>query len=175
VTMRTNRPALPVARAAALVVGLAGMLAASPALANGAGVAGVYDVKFEEVSTNCQAPLRYPHGKLEIKVKGKTLTVDIMRTPVMTGSLGKGGKVSAKSRSGATMMEGMKGVFSVAGKVTPEGMLSLVMVGEYTAGGKPLCSQSWNVVGSRVDEPAAKPNKQNALTSLLPELVVNMM
>jgi len=161
--MRTNRPAP--------LLALAVVLAASPAFAD---VAGVYDVKFEEVSTNCQAPLRYPHGKLEIKVKGKTVTVDIVRTPVMTGSVGKGGKLSAKSRSGSTMMEGMKGVFSVAGKVTPEGMLSLVMIGEYTANGKPLCSQSWNVVGSKADEAAAKPRKQSAALSLFPELFASL-
>ena len=68
-TMRANRPALLLALALVLVAQTAS-----------ADVAGVYDVKFEEVSTNCQAPLRYPHGKLEIKVKGKTATVDIART-----------------------------------------------------------------------------------------------
>lgn len=163
-TMRTNRPAL--------LLALALVLVASTASAD---VAGVYDVKYEEVSTNCQAPLRYPHGKLEVKVKGKTVTVDIARTPVMTGSVGKSGKLSAKSRSGSTMMDGMKGVFSVAGKVTPEGMLSLVMIGEYTANGKPLCSQSWNVVGSKADEPAAKPKKQGSLDSLIPDLFASLI
>lgn len=146
-TMRTNRPAI--------LAALAVVLTASTAAAD---VAGTYDVKFEEVSTNCQAPLRYPHGKLEIAVKGTSITVDVFRTPPMRGSIVKGGKLSAKSRSGSTMMEGMKGVFSVAGKFTPEGMLSLVMVGEYTANGKPLCSQSWNVVGTKA-EPAKQPSK----------------
>ena len=51
----------------------------------------------------------------------------------------------------------MGGAFSVAGKITPEGMLTLVMVGEYTVGGKALCTQSWNVVGSKADaKPPAK-------------------
>ncbi|MEJ7597171.1 MAG: hypothetical protein WKG01_04610 [Kofleriaceae bacterium] len=112
-------------------------------------VSGVYDVKFEEVSTNCQSPLKYPHGKITVVVKDNTLIVDINRTPRMHGLPAKNGKISAKSKQSATMIEGMMGVFSVAGKVTPEGQLSLVMVGEYSAQGKPLCTQSWNVIGPR--------------------------
>ncbi|HVK88113.1 MAG TPA: hypothetical protein VM513_28530 [Kofleriaceae bacterium] len=137
------------------LVGAAILLTSTVAAAD---VAGTYEVKYEEVSTNCTSPLRYPHGKLEVKVKGKTVTVDIDRTPVMTGSVSKLGKISAKSKSGSTSIEGMNGVFSVAGKITPEGMLSLVMVGEYTANGRALCSQSWNIAGSKADAPA-KPKK----------------
>ena len=114
-----------------------------------ADASGVYDVKFEEVATNCKSPLRYPHGKITVRVKGNTLTVDIDRTPRMHGLPAKNNKISAKSKLSATMIEGMLGVFSVAGKVTPEGLLSLVMVGEYSAQGKPLCTQSWNVIGPR--------------------------
>jgi len=121
-----------------------------------ADVSGVYDVKFEEVSTNCQSPLKYPHGKITVQVKGTTLIVDIDRTPRMHGVPAKNNKISAKSKLSATMVEGMLGVFSVAGKVTPEGQLSLVMVGEYSAAGKPLCTQSWNVIGPRG---AAAPKK----------------
>jgi hypothetical protein len=139
----------------ASVLGLALVLMTSPAWAD---VAGTYDVKYEEVSTNCTSPLKYPPGTLDVKVKGNSVTVDIARTPLMQGSVAKGGKISAKSKQGKTSLEGMDGVFSVAGKVTPEGMLSFVMVGEYTASGKALCSQSWNVVGIKAD-PAPKPSK----------------
>jgi hypothetical protein len=98
-----------------------------------ADVAGVYDVKFEEVSTNCKAPLQYAPTKLTITVKGNAMTVAIDRTPKMVGVPNKTGKISAKSaKPGATMIEGMMGMFSVAGKVTPEGLLSLVMIGEYS-------------------------------------------
>lgn len=155
VTMRTNRLAVLTGVALVLATGIAS-----------ADVAGVYDVKYEEVSTNCQAPLRYPHGKLTIKVKGNAVTIDIDRTPVMQGSVAKGGKqISAKSKSGGTMIDGMTGVFSVAGKITPEGMLSFTMVGEYSAGGKPLCSQSWNVVGSKSDDQPKKPQPKKRSTS----------
>jgi len=126
-------------------------------------VYGTYDVKYEEVSTNCPSPLKYGNGKLEVKKTSTGVNVDIDRTPVMQGSVGKAGKISAKSKSGPTMLDGMAGVFSVAGKITPEGVLSFVMVGEYTAGGKALCTQSWNVVGSKQETPATpdKPKKKS--------------
>jgi hypothetical protein len=142
--------------------------AATPARAD---VTGVYDVKFEEVSTNCTSPLRYPHGKLTISAKANRLMVDVERTPMMNGVPAKNGAVNAKSKVSATMVEGMLGVFSVAGKVTPEGQLMLVMVGEYSANGKPLCSQSWNVSGPRSTDtptprvPVQPPKKTKASAS----------
>jgi hypothetical protein len=140
-------------------------------------VAGTYDVKYEEVATNCNSPLKYPTGTLEVKVKGTTVTVDIERTPVMQGSIAKNGKISAKSRSGHTPVGGMDGVFSVAGRITPEGMLTFMMIGEYTAGGKSLCTQSWNVVGARSDtqksaaksSARAKSSKRTASQALGPD------
>ena len=111
-----------------------------------------YEVKFEQISSNCgERSLNYPvKASIKIKVKGKDLQVDIDRTPLMVGRPNKTGKVSAKSpRPGHTMIGGMDGVFSVAGRITPEGMLSLVMVGEYQTSGKPLCTQSWNLSGLR--------------------------
>lgn len=134
---------------------VATLLAAAPAFAD---VGGTYDVKFEEVSTNCTTTkLAYRPQQISVKVKGNSLTVDVDRTPVMNGVPQKNGKVSAKSKPGNTMIDGMKGVFSVAGRISPEGMLQLVMVGEFsTAQGKALCSQSWNISGLRI---AAKPKR----------------
>lgn len=137
---------------ALVLLALTGVAAADPS--------GVYDVKFEEVSTNCTSPLRYPPGKLTIKVTGRSLTVDIGNTPLM-GGIPAEDKISAKSKpGGGTMVEGMTGIFSVAGKVSKEGLLHLVMVGEYSANGKPLCTQSWNVNGPRNGD--AKPKKTKA-------------
>ena len=123
---------------------------------------GAYEVKFEQVSTNCEHPIAYPqHGTLKIDVKGGDLQVDIERTPLMIGKPTKPGKISAKSpKPGRTPVEGMDGVFSVAGRITAEGMLSLVLVGEYQTAGKPLCTQSWNLSGlkARADK-AEKPKK----------------
>ncbi len=125
------------------------MLVAAPAYADD--VAGSYDVKFEQVSTNCEHPLAYPaHGQLKIDIKNGDLEVDIDRTPLMVGKPVKTGKISAKSpKPGHTPVEGMDGVFSVAGRVSADGMLSLVLVGEYQTQGKPLCTQSWNLSGIR--------------------------
>lgn len=114
-----------------------------------------YEVKFEQVSTNCERPLVYPtQGVVKIELKGDDLQVDIARTPLMVGKRAKAGdsglKVSAKSpKPGHTPIQGMDGVFSVAGRVTNEGMLSLVMIGEYQVKGRPLCTQSWNLSGLR--------------------------
>ena len=132
------------------------LLAASPAYAD---ISGTYDVKFEDVSTNCTTQkLTYKPQPISVKVSGNQVTVDVDVTPVMTGVPQKNGKVSAKSKAGNTMISGMKGVFSVAGRITADGALAFVMVGEYsTEQGKSLCTQSWNVSGPRID---AKPRKQ---------------
>jgi hypothetical protein len=118
-------------------------------------VAGSYDVKFEQVSTNCEHPLAYPQrGSIKIELKGGDVRVDIDRTPIMVGKPAKTGKLSARSpKPGHTPIEGMDGVFSVAGRITGEGMLSLVMVGEYQTAGRPLCTQSWNLSGLRAEKP----------------------
>jgi hypothetical protein len=133
-----------------IVLGGATVLAlAAPAHADD--LAGSYDVKFEQVSTNCEHPLAYPpRGMIKIEIKGADLQIDIDRTPLMVGKAARPGKISAKSpKPGHTPVEGMDGVFSVAGRITTEGMLSLVMVGEYQTAGKPLCTQSWNLAGLR--------------------------
>ncbi len=119
-----------------------------------ADVAGIYDVKYEEVSSNCTTTkLAYGPGQLAVKARGNQLIVDIDRTPEMIGAPSKHGKISAKSKLGGTMIDGMKGVFSVAGRVTPEGTLYLVMTGEYSASGKPLCTQTWNISGAKQGSP----------------------
>jgi hypothetical protein len=129
------------------------VVAAAVAPARADDLAGAYEVKFEQVSTNCDHPLAYPpRGSLRIELKGGDLQVDIERTPLMVGKPAKTGKISAKSKPGHTSMAGMDGVFSIAGRVTPEGLLSLVMVGEYQTSGKPLCSQSWNLSGLKADK-----------------------
>jgi hypothetical protein len=151
----------------ALLGGVAVLLAAAPAAADD--LAGSYDVKFEQISTNCERPVSYPpHGSLKIELKGADLQVDIERTPLMVGKPPKSEgavKISAKSRPGHTPIQGIDGVFSVAGRISAGGMLSLVMVGEYQVAGKPLCSQTWNLSGLRsngskdADKAKDKPKK----------------
>jgi hypothetical protein len=140
------------------VLGLAILVAAAPAYADDV-VAGSYEVKFEQVSTNCEHPLAYPqHGTIKIAVKGHDVQVDIERTPLMVGKSTKTKKISAQSpKPGHTPIDGMDGVFSIAGRITEEGMLALVLVGEYQTAGRPLCTQSWNLSGLKAQ--ADKPDK----------------
>jgi hypothetical protein len=134
---------------------LAGVLVATAIGVAHADVGGVYDVKYEEVSSNCTTTkLAYGPGPLKVKLKSNQLVVDIDRTPEMIGAQPKHGKISAKSKLAATMVDGMKGVFSVAGRITAEGTLYLVMIGEYSASGKPLCTQTWNISGAKQSPPA---------------------
>lgn len=120
-------------------------------------VAGSYEAKFEQIGNNCEHSIAFaPRGFVKIEVKGGDLQVDIERVPLMIGKPRKDGKINAKSRLGHTAVAGMDGVFTVAGRITPEdGMLSLTLIGEYQAGGKPLCTQSWSLSGlkARSDEP----------------------
>jgi hypothetical protein len=135
------------------------ILAAAPAYADDS-VAGAYEAKFEQVASNCEHPIAYPaRVAIKIDVKGNDLQVDIERTPLMTGTPRKDGKVNAKSRLGHTPIEGMDGVFTVAGRVTAEGMLSLSLIGEYQAAGKPLCTQSWTLSGLRAKAAEPKPKR----------------
>ncbi len=130
------------------VVLAVGLTAAKPARADG--IAGSFDVKFEDVSTNCTTQkLTYRPTLMNVKAKGSSVTVDLDLTPLMIGTPQKHGKLSAKSKAGNTMIDGMQGVFSLAGKIADDGTVTLVMVAEYSAKGKALCSQSWNVSGTR--------------------------
>ena len=129
-------------------------------------VTGAYEAKFEQIGNNCEHSIAYPpRGIVKIEIKSGDLQVDIERTPLMTGTPRKDGKVNAKSRLGHTPIEGMDGVFTVAGRITPDdGMLSLTLIGEYQAGGKPLCTQSWTLSGLRAktekaDKTEPKPKK----------------
>src|SRR6185503_8362859 len=106
------------------VLGVAAVLA-TPAHAQSRpdDVTGSYDVKFEQVSPNCEHPVAYPlHGTPKVDVKAGDVQVDIDRTPIMIGKSAKpgqtGAKISAKSpKPGHTPVEGMDGVFSVAGRI----------------------------------------------------------
>jgi hypothetical protein len=134
--------------------------AAAPAYADDP-VAGAYEAKFEQIGNNCEHSIAYPaRGVVKIDVKSGDLQVDIERTPLMLGKPRKDGKINAKSRPGHTAVEGMDGVFTVAGRITGEGMLSLTLIGEYQAGGKPLCTQSWSLSGLRaVQDKSAEPTR----------------
>jgi hypothetical protein len=130
-------------------------LAAAPAFADKgdkgdtkSAVAGTYDVKYDEVSNNCtNVGMTFTRGTLTIEDK-KTVSVNIDLVPIMLGSEPKAGKLKAQSKLGPSVIQGLDGKFSVAGRVD-DGVLQFVFVAEYYVKTKPLCTQSWNVSGVR--------------------------
>lgn len=137
-------------------------LALAPAVAhadNAEAVSGTFDVKYEEVTSNCQnTGVVLSRGALAIeKRKGSSIAVDIERMPIMTGTASKGGRIKAASKLGKTSIQGLDGRFSTAGTVNADGVLNVVFVAEYYLQGKAFCTQSWNVSGVRKDE---KPTAQ---------------
>lgn len=129
---------------------------AAPSLAQE--VTGTYDVKFEEVANNCTTTgMSLGAGKLRIRKEKNQLVVDIERIPLMSGSPNKSGAVRATSKIVPTSIEKLDGKFSVAGRADAAA-LELVFVAEYYTKGKPLCTQSWNVTGTKEGGEAAKPD-----------------
>ena len=116
---------------------------------NAGEVYGQYDVRYEEVSSNCETTsIAMSRGTIDITKKKSQLVVDILRFPLMYGAPSKGGKVRAASKVEKSSIDGVDGKFSVAGRVD-EGLIQLVFVAEYYVKGKPLCSQTWNVSGQK--------------------------
>lgn len=149
---------------------LAALLAPAAALADNdhaAAVAGSFDVKYEEVTSNCQnTGIVLNRGTIQIdKKRGNTINVDIERMPLMAGTATKGGRVKASSKIGKTSIQGLDGKFSTAGTVNDDGMLTVVFVAEYYLQGKAYCTQSWNVTGVRKAAAAAPKPQADQPTS----------
>lgn len=151
--MRTLRPSARLRpfsflASALVLVGLGG----SPALAD-TKVDGLYEVKFEEMSTNCDPPrFAYTRGTVRIDTYKKSLRVNIETIPQMTGVPAKSGKITAKTpKKLATTVQGLDGKYSVSGRVDEGGVLQLVLVAEFSKAGenKTMCTQSWNISGVR--------------------------
>jgi hypothetical protein len=164
--MRTIRPVAALLFVAAL---------ASPAVADNK-VDGSYEVKFEEMSTNCDPPrFAYQRGSVKIDSAKSSLRVNIVTDLTsgatikeMNGIPGKSGKISAKTpKKLATSVQGLDGRYSVSGRVDESGVLQLVLVAEFSKTGetKTLCTQSWNLSGVRQTGEKApdKPVKKAAL------------
>jgi hypothetical protein len=172
--MRTNR------LVAASVLAVATLVAAPLAFAQ-ANVAGTYEVKFEEMSTNCTPPpITYTRGNLKVDIAKSSMRVNIDTIPQMIGIPAKSGKINAKMpKKLASTVQGLDVKATVSGRVDDNGVLQLVMVAEYTRtdNGKPHCTQSWNVSGVRAGTAtqtgsgsASKPKTKSMLDGLLPGL-----
>src|ERR1051326_3830665 len=135
-----------------LLAGLV-LVAAMAATASADDVAGVYDVKFEEMASNCKPiPVTLTKGKLTIEVRKGSLTVNTDLIPQMAGVPAKNGKVDAKTTKFVpSTFQGLDGKYSIAGRVDDSGTLAVVLVAEYQNHDtkKPFCTQSWNVTGPR--------------------------
>ena len=138
-----------------------GLLLALAAPAAAQSVAGSYEVKFEEVSTNCD-PVRFTYkqgtAKVDTAKSSMRVNIDAIRRE-MVGVPQKSGKISAKTpKKVATTVDGIDGKYAVSGRVDESGVLDLVLVAELYRhdDGKPLCTQSWNVRGVRQSAPVEK-------------------
>ncbi len=168
--MRTTRRLVAVP---ALLLGLA-----APAAAQS--VAGVYDAKFEEMSTNCD-PVRFTYTTSTVRVDAvkNSLKVNIETIPQMVGIPAKSGKINAKTpKKLATTIQGIDGKYHVSGRVDDTGVLELVLVAEFTRSdnGKPLCTQSWNLRGVRqagaaTDKSQGKAQKKSGFDLSLPGVI----
>ncbi len=135
-------------------------------------VSGRFDVKYEEVTSNCEnTGMALTRGSLAVtKRKSSSVAVDIERIPIMAGAASKGGRVKATSKLGKTSIKGLDGRFSVAGTVNDDGVLQMVFVAEYYLQGKAYCTQSWNISGVRgaaapADKSGKKANADDAVDS----------
>lgn len=135
----------------ALIACATALGAATPAFAQQR-VTGTYDVKYEEMASNCSPPpVALGKGKMTIEVRKSSLSINADLIPMMYGVPQKNGQINAKTRKvEATTVQGLAGKYRVAGRVE-NGQLTLVLVAEYirAADGKPYCTQSWNVTGTR--------------------------
>ena len=133
---------IPIAIACALV--------ATPARADDT-VAGVYDVTFETMTSNCNpTPIALTRGKLTIAVTKTGITLDVSPFPTLAGTA-KDGKLSVGSKRlfGTTVM-GLLAKYSATGEVIA-GKLDLLFVADYIeqVGNKPHCKQPWKLTGAK--------------------------
>jgi hypothetical protein len=139
------------------VVAVVLCLLAGPVIADkDPNIIGTYDVKYEEVANNCTTAntgIALQRGTLKVGKKGKTVTVDIQRFELMSGSQAKGGKLKATSKVGMSPIDGTTAKASVAGRVE-ENLIELVFVVEFYVDKKPLCTESWNVSGAKTQDPS---------------------
>lgn len=138
----------------------AGLVAAAVTPAAAQNVAGSYEAKFEEMSTNCD-PVRFTYTRSIVRVDTakNSLRVNIETIPQMIGIPAKSGKINAKTpKKVATTIDGLDGKYHISGRVDDNGVLELVLVAEFTRrdNGKPLCTQSWNLRGVRTTDTNSK-------------------
>lgn len=111
-------------------------------------VSGRFSVSFEKVVNNCPVSnLELGGGSLTITTKGKVVEVKQAKIPLMSGPVGRRGKIRVDAQ-GPINPEGVHARFGLNGRIS-DNKLKGVFVAEYFKGEKPQCTQSWTVTGSR--------------------------
>jgi hypothetical protein len=138
-----------------ILVSLATLLALAPSAAaqKADGLAGVYEVKYEEVASSCvnDAGLSLSRSTLAIAAKGGDKVgvriPEMGNLPEMVGTA-KSDRVKASAKG---RLLGVEANLSIAGRVA-SGVVHFVFVVEYYKDKRPFCTQSWNVVGPRKEK-----------------------
>lgn len=108
-----------------------------------------YRVKVQEISNSCSDPGVAPgNGMLTLTQKGGEIDIKMSALPSMRGKAGKGGKFKVAAARGKTRIQGLEAGFSGAGQASDQAV-QLILIAEYYRDGKALCTQSWDVAGSR--------------------------
>ena len=126
------------------------VLVAAPAYADD--VAGVYEVKFETMTSDCNPPpIALSRGKVTVEVTKDGMTFDVSPFPKLAGTIAKDGKISVGSKRvfGTTVM-GLLAKYSATGEISA-GKLEVLFVADYIkqAGNKPHCKQPWKLTGAK--------------------------
>jgi hypothetical protein len=110
---------------------------------------GTYPSSFEKVIDNCDGKgMDLKSESVVLKQTGRKLAVTIASLPTLEGRLGRGGKLRAKLKRGATRQAGLQARYGLKGSVSRR-ELQAVLIIEYYQGKKPICTQSFNLEGSR--------------------------
>lgn len=153
VTLPNMRTTLTMAFVLAAAVLVPAVASAEPADS----LVGRYEVTFEQVTSNCPAgTLALGKTSLVVTKKAPGVAVDVPKIATMAGKVAKAGRLKAASAAAKTSVAGQEGKFSIAGTVDDLGKLDAVFVAEFYADGKPLCTQSWSVAGTRAPEGKAQ-------------------
>ena len=109
----------------------------------------IYNASFEEVANSCtDMGLRLDKAKISLRRQGDIIQVAIAGVPPMTGNMRKGGSFKAEAKKASAGAKGVEGRFSATGRARARKIL-LVFVAEFYRAKKPLCTQSWDVTGTR--------------------------
>jgi hypothetical protein len=153
----------------ALLVAVAVLAPAAASADSADSLVGRYDVAFTPVMTNCAAGgLTLDRSTIAVTKRAPGIAVELPKVATLSGTAARAGRLKAASKAAKAPGSTLDGKFSIAGTID-DGKLDAVLVAEFFNDGKPVCTQSWSAIGTRVAEakPAAAP-APSRFSSLLP-------